>query len=217
LDCADTAFLHRIVEEDERAKIGTRVKAMWAPEPTGTILDISHFETVTEGEVGEAQECLTEIEAVLQLNYSLSLSYEHSFGPHYGRLFDELASSRRILGSLCPQCRNVLVPPREFCDKCFVRTQSHVDVSDSGRLQAYSVIFMEFVGQTRKPPYVYAEIVLDGSATRLIHTLGGFDVETAKDVLSVGMPVKAVWRDFSESEGTLNDIDYFEPIFDVSP
>lgn len=214
VDGANTSFLHRVTEEKGRVAIGSRVKAVWSPSATGSILDVAHFEQVGDPTLGEVQPNAGEIEAVVQLNYGLNLKYEHSFGPHYGRLFDELASSRRLLGSLCPKCRNVLVPPREFCDHCFVRTQSHVDVMDTGRLQAFSIIYLEFVGQTRKPPYIYAEVVLDGSATRLIHTLGGFDVETAQDVLSVGMPVKAVWKDATESEGTLNDIEYFEPIFE---
>ena len=214
LDGASTSLLHRVVEREQRAAIGSRVTAVWAATPTGSILDVDHFEPIDGAAVGHVTPITTEIEAILQLDYSLSLHYEHSFGPHYGRFFDELASSRRLLGSLCPQCRNVLVPPREFCDKCFVPTQSHVDVLDTGRLQAFSIIHMEFVGQTRKPPYVYAEVVLDGSATRMIHTLGGFDVNAANELLWVGMPVKAVWVDAASSEGTLNDIDFFEPIFD---
>ena len=84
--------------------------------------------------------------------------------------------------------------------------------SDTGRLQAFSVIHLEFVGQTRKPPYVYAEIVLDGSATRLIHTVAGIDVAKAAEQLTIGMPVRAVWKDVADCRGTLDDIDYFEPI-----
>lgn len=216
LDGVDTDLLHVIDESDGRVEIGDRVEALWASTPEGTILDLVAF--VKGGTAGdgdgvilnlseEAEEAL-----VAQVVYSLSLPYRHSYGPHYGRLFDELGARGRIVGAKCPSCSSVLVPPRGYCDVCFVKTEHFVDVKDSGRLQAFSVIHMEFVGQTRKPPYVYAEVVLDGSSTRLIHAVGGIDVARAADVLRVGMPVRAVWRDAAERNGTLNDIEYFEPI-----
>ena len=212
LDGADTDLLHRLSEADGVLAIGSRVKAVWAETPALSMLDLDSFTANSGGgEPGKVTDA-GEVTAIAELPYRLELAYRHSYGPHYGRLFDELASFRRITGSLCPKCNNVLVPPREICDICYVRTAQYVDVSDTGKLQAYSVIQMEFVGQTRKPPYVYAEIVLDGSATRLIHTMAGFDVAKSAELLSIGMAVKAVWKDPADCRGTLNDIDYFEPV-----
>ena len=37
-------------------------------------------------------------------------------------------------------------------------------------------------------------------------------VSKAAELLRVGMPVKAVWRTLDDRNGTLNDIEYFEPI-----
>jgi uncharacterized OB-fold protein len=74
------------------------------------------------------------------------------------------------------------------------------------------VIHLEFLGQKRKPPYVYAEINLDGTATRLIHNVGGFDITRAEELLQIGTRVRAVWKDISPGSGTLDDIAYFEPI-----
>jgi uncharacterized OB-fold protein len=212
LDGADTNFLHRLADECPRAEVGSRVRAVWAETLSTSVLDIDCFRLDSDAPTDTVPTDAGVVEVVAELPYSMTLNYKHSYGPHYGRLFDELASSRRILGSRCPSCLNVLVPPREFCDLCFVRTASHVDVADTGILQAFSIIHLEFVGQTRKPPYVYAEIVLDGSATRLIHTMGGFDVADAKESLNVGMPVRAVWKDPADCVGTLNDIEYFEPV-----
>lgn len=211
LDGADADLLHRVDEAGGAVGVGARVRATWSDAPAQSILDLAGFTAAEDAPVGTVADVLDEVDSIAEQPYSLELDYRHSYGPHYGRLFDELASRRRILGSTCPSCHNVLVPPREFCDVCFVRTGQHVDVADTGILQAFSVIHMEFVGQTRKPPYVYAEVVLDGSATRLIHTVGGFDVSTADERLSIGMPVRAVWKDAADSRGTLADIDYFEP------
>jgi uncharacterized OB-fold protein len=208
IDGADSDLLHRVTGD---VGVGSRVVATWAPETTSSILDLAAFVELT-GDAPAAPRTAEPVEAIQQLPYNLQLNYQHAYGPHYGRMFDEIAARRRVLGSKCPQCKNVLVPPREMCDVCFVRTAQYVDVADTGRLQAFSVIEMEFVGQTRKPPYVYAEIVLDGSATRLIHNVAGFDVQTAQEKLWIGMPVRAVWKDATEATGTLTDIDFFEPI-----
>jgi uncharacterized OB-fold protein len=215
LDGIDTDMMHRVDESAGTVAIGDRVEAVWAPEPVGTILNLAHFapstaavSTTGTGDLAEApQEDLVE-----QIVYSLSLPYRHSYGANYGRLFDELGARSGLIGSKCPNCHNVLVPPRAYCELCYVKTEQFVQVKDTGRLQAFSVIHMEFVGQTRKPPYVYAEVVLDGASTRLIHNLAGIDMETAKEKLSIGMPVRAVWKPEDQRNGTLDDIDYFEPV-----
>jgi len=218
LDGVDADFMHRVDESGGALAVGDRVEAVWAPEPVGTILNLSHFAPVSAdapaAQPGELAE-VDEGDLAAQIAYSLSLPYRHSYGPNYGRLFDELGSSSGLIGSRCPQCHNVLVPPRAYCELCYVKTEQFVGLKDTGRLHAFSVIHMEFVGQTRKPPYVYAEIVLDGASTRLIHNVAGIDMSTAQRDLKIGMPVRAVWKPEDERNGTLDDIDYFEPIGDI--
>lgn len=215
LDGVDADLMHRVDESAGPVSVGDRVEAVWAPEPVGSILSLAHFASstaaVSTDGVGDVAD-VPEEDLVKQIEYSLSLPYRHSYGANYGRLFDELGARSGLIGSKCPHCLNVLVPPRDYCEICFVKTEQFVQVKDSGRLQGFSVIHMEFIGQTRKPPYVYAEVVLDGSSTRLIHTVGGIDMETAKEALSIGMAVRAVWKPEDQRNGTLDDIDYFEPV-----
>lgn len=217
LDGVDNDLLHIVDEKGGTVSVGDRVEAAWAPEPVGTILSLAAFvpsDSTPSKSVPTAHDEASEDELEKEMKYSLSLPYRHSYGPGYGRLFDELGARSGIIGSKCPHCERVLVPPRPYCEICYRETEQFVQVKDTGRLQGFSVIHMEFIGQTRKPPYVYAEIVLDGSATRLIHNLGGVDVEKASELLSIGMPVRAVWKPDTERNGTLDDIDYFEPILD---
>jgi uncharacterized OB-fold protein len=54
--------------------------------------------------------------------------------------------------------------------------------------------------------------MLDGSATRLIHNVAGFDMNRAKDLVKPGTRVRAVWRE--ERTGSLDDISHFEIIDD---
>ncbi|HZO07195.1 MAG TPA: OB-fold domain-containing protein [Solirubrobacterales bacterium] len=214
LDGAANEFPHRLLDtEFGSLSVGDRVQVRWAAEPEGSILDIEGFEPGGEPG-GEVVPLEASAEPVLEQKYGMRLDYEHAYGPYYGMLFDGLATSRRIQGSRCPSCTRVLVPPREYCDVCYVRTGEWVDVADTGTIKAFSIIHLEFVGQTREPPYVYAEIVLDGSATRLIHTVGGIDIEEAKERLRIGTKVRAVWKEGGEPVGTLEDIDHFEPLFE---
>lgn len=216
LDGADTDLLHRVQGvAGAELSVGDRVRAVWADEATGTILDLAGFEPAGPEDGPSEPTALptAEAESISEQPYGIDLRYEHAYGGYYGRLFDEIRESRRIMGVRCPSCQSVLVPPRPVCESCFVPTAQWEDVADTGTLRAFSVIHLAFEGQTREPPYVYAEIVLDGGSTRLIHVLGGLDVEQAPTQLKPGMKVKAVWLPDSHT-GTLADIDYFQPIFD---
>jgi uncharacterized protein len=216
LDGADIDLLHLFHGDAAAAKIGSRVIAKWPEtvEVPGRITSLAGFELTSNSATGNVKPFDGTVEPVVEIPYQLNLEYRHSYGPHYGRMFDELASHQRIVGSRCSSCLNILVPPREYCDVCFSQTDLYKDVSDHGKLQAFSIINLEFVGQTRTPPYVYGEVVLDGTATRLIHNIGGFDINKAREILSIGMKVKAIWRPLDQCKGTLDDIEYFQPVFE---
>lgn len=221
LDGADSDLLHRIVGDDCALANGTRVAAVWSTEADEALaspfLRLAGF---TPADVAVALPGWRPIEdpaePIAELPYRMELHYRHSYGPYYGRMFDELACARRIVGSKCPRCLNILVPARGNCDACFVATAQMVDVADTGTILGFSVIHLEFVGQKHKPPYVYAEINLDGTATRLIHNIGGFDITRAEELLGIGTRVRAVWKDVSPGQGTLDDIEYFTPIDSVA-
>jgi uncharacterized OB-fold protein len=212
IDGSDTDFVHRMVGVTfDELEIGQAVEARWADEPEGSMLDLAGFGPGAAGEGAAPKDLVSSTDPLPEHPYQLRLDYKHAYGPYYGRMFDELSTSRRILGVRCPSCESVLVPPRAYCDVCFVRTAEWVDVADTGVLQAFSVIHLEFVGQKRKPPYVYAEIVLDGSSTRLIHTIDGISPDEAVERLAPGARVRAVWGD-GPPTGSLEDIDHFELI-----
>jgi hypothetical protein len=208
LDGTDIALLHRLVSADG-AEVGGRVSAVWSADRTGTILDIAGFIASPGAAVGTVSDAdVTGIDALQQMNYTMQLEFQHAYGHFYGTLFDGVKNDRRIRGVRCPSCRSVLVPPRAFCDACFVPTGEWIDVPDTGVVQACSVVHIEFMGQRVPPPYVYAEIVLDGTATRLIHTVGGLSAESAREGgVRPGSRVQAFWSD--RTTGSLSDIEYF--------
>ncbi len=209
LDGTDVPLLHRLLDSNEDLlTIGTRVRATWSDSPDGSVLDLAGFVVDPFVAIGSTEPATDLADPIEQLKYHMVLSYEHAYGHFYGSLFDSIKNDRRIRGVRCPSCRNVLLPPREFCDVCFVPTSDWIDVPDTGVVQACSVVHIEFVGQRVPPPYVYAEIVLDGTATRLIHTIGGLTVEDARaGMVRPWSRVQAVWSD--RATGSLTDIDYF--------
>jgi uncharacterized OB-fold protein len=128
-------------------------------------------------------------------------------------MFDEIKTNKRIMGIRTSDASGALLPPREIDDITHRKTGTWVEVGQTGTVKAMSVIHLEFVGQTQKPPYIYAEIILDGALTRLIHIVLIDDMDRAKDVVTPGTRVRAVWRD-AEPTGSMSDISHFEVIED---
>ena len=208
LDGTDCDLLHRLAGDAEW-KIGMRVQAVWADQAKGSVLDLAGFEPATGNVAGSKPTPLTEaLDPIVSIPTSLTLNYQHAHGPYYGRLFDEMRTAGRITGIRCTKCQSVLLPPRELCDVCYVKTGAWAEVADTGVLQAFSIIHLKFIGQTREPPYVYAEIMLDGASTKIIHILDGVDIAAAPKTLKPGQRVKAVWK--TERKGSLGDISHFE-------
>ncbi|MCW2767864.1 MAG: hypothetical protein JWO11_3823 [Nocardioides sp.] len=210
IDGTSTPFVHQILQADPAAlEIGTRVEAVWAVEATGTFLDLAGFRPAGNPNTFEPRESPGDLaEPLQQVDYRMTLDYQHAYGQYYGTLFDGVKNSRRIRGVRCSECRKVLLPPRSHCDVCFARTHEWIDVKPTGTIQACSVVHIEFIGQRLTPPYIYAEIVLDGSSTRLIHMVGGDAANADKHAVEPGNRVRAVWSE--RRTGSLADIEHFE-------
>ncbi len=211
IDGADFDFVHKIVDSSlVDLKIGARVQAVWADASTQSILDISGFQLAPNAPIGKIAPLSDPADPLPMKPYPLDLHYEHAFGPFYGRLFDEIGSRHRIMGVRSTSGEGVLIPPREFDDISFTRTGTWVTLPDTGTVSAMSVIHLEFRGQKEPPPYIYAEIQLDGAVTRLIHSIKGIDMSRASELVKPGTRVRAVWS--TSRTGSLSDISHFEPI-----
>lgn len=208
LDGCDNEFPHRILGE---SRLDARVKAVWADGVDTSILTIEGFRATPDAPVGEVKpfgETAAPIEVV---KYALSLHYEHAYGPFYGRMFDEIREHGRIMGVRVPGADTALLPPREIDDISHNRTGTWKTCGNEGTIRGCSIINMEFRGQTRAPPYVYAEIVLDGASTRLIHMIEIDNFEEGKKI-GPGTRVRAVWREGNRTGSLSNDIERFEVI-----
>jgi uncharacterized OB-fold protein len=211
LDGCDNDFPHRMLGDVGALEVGMRVEAAWAEGIETTILAIEGFLPAPDAPTGEVVLLADPLAPVEVIPYKLKLEYQHAYGPYYGRLFDEIRTNRRIMGVRSSDGDAALLPPRERDDITHKRTGTWKACADTGTIRGCSIINLEFLGQTRKPPYVYAEIVLDGASTRLIHMIDIDDVESAKQRIKPGTRVRAVWRE-GEREGSLRDIERFEVI-----
>jgi len=210
LDGCDNDFVHRILGSVDDLAVGQRVSARFAAEPDTSILAIEGFLADPEIAEGQVKPLGDHADPVEVVPYKLRLQYEHSYGPYYGRMFDEIKTNRVIMGVRTSEGDAALLPPREIDDISHKRTGTWKACKDTGTIRGCSIINLEFLGQTRPPPYVYAEIVLAGASTRLIHMIDIDDVEEAKQRIKPGTRVRAVWG--NERTGSLSDIERFEVI-----
>jgi uncharacterized OB-fold protein len=192
-------MLHRVAGE---VATGDRVRPVWAAERVGAIGDIAHFERaaaqpyVAPEPVGG--------EPVWRFKSPVSLDYTVTAGATT-RTFLEGVMQRKLLGSPCPVCTKVYVPPRGSCPTCAVAPEAMVELSQTGTVTTFSVVRIPFEGQMLEPPYACAQIVLDGADVPLLHIVG----ECSPDDVRMGMRVTAVWADVLEP--TLASVRYFKP------
>ncbi len=150
-----------------------------------------------------------EKEAYAFRKHSVDLRYAWDAGAAVSGFLEGLRRGR-ILGRRCNRCMRVLVPPRMFCEKCFRTTDEWVEVKDTGRVNTYSVSYVNNDASRRDKPLIVAVIEMDGASEGMgfLHVLG--EVEPAD--VHVGMRVKAVWRKEADRVGAITDIAYFKPL-----
>lgn len=154
---------------------------------------------------------MTEEHELMRIKGAWNIPYSYSAGATATRFFRELRDAQRILATKCPRCERVLVPPRPFCERCFVATDEWLEVGPSGTVETFTITYATFVG-LRKPPFAIALIRLDGASTALAHFL---DVDISDphalfDRVKRGLRVAPVFR--SERTGSVLDIEHFTPI-----
>lgn len=137
------------------------------------------------------------------------LTYEHAAGETATYFFEQLENHKAIFGKRCPQCRRVLLPPRAFCDRCFVATAEWVEVGKKGTIESFTFVFQKFKGSP-EPPYALAYVTLAGADCSLVNYLRNVDFSDLQQALAlvhVGAPVKVVFAD--PPQGRITDF-WFE-------
>lgn len=122
----------------------------------------------------------------------------------------------KLFGRKCRSCGRVMIPPRMFCEKCFCRSDEWVELKDTGKVNTFSISYVNTDASRRKTPQVPAVVEIDGASPGMgiMHLLDevGDSVETIMKRVKIGTPVQAVWKPADQREGAITDILYFRPI-----
>jgi uncharacterized OB-fold protein len=135
----------------------------------------------------------------------IRLAYTHTTSDDESRYLHALAEGR-LLGQRCPVCRKVYVPPR-VCPADGVPTEEEAPIGDHGTVTTFCVVNVPFAGQRLEPPYVVAQILLDGADIPIPHLILGLPA----DEVRMGMRVAAVWRERESWSFTPENIAHFRP------
>lgn len=143
---------------------------------------------------------------------SLDCAYAWDTGVAINRYLTELKKGR-IIATECKKCNRIMLPPRLFCELCFVTSNNWVYVQDAGTVNTFSICHVHWDASRIKEgekPYLPAVIEIDGASKGMgiMHLLG----EVEPDQIKIGMKVKAVWKPEQERTGSITDIEYFKPL-----
>jgi uncharacterized OB-fold protein len=112
---------------------------------------------------------------------------------------------KRIMGTKCPKCGKVYVPPWPRCGRCFVEIDDWVQVKDTGTLVSYTITYSSITGKALAEPNITGMIRFDGSDSWTLGPIRNIKPEDVKP----GMKIKVKWRE--ETKGQLGDIEYYVP------
>ena len=123
--------------------------------------------------------------------------------------FTALKQKGQLVGSRCPSCRQVYVPARSFCERCFAELTEQVEVKPEGIVKSFSYSYIDANGQRLDQPEVSALIQLEGATTVMLHRL-----LEVKDLsrLAIGSRVEAVIKPKAKRTGSILDIQGFRLI-----
>jgi uncharacterized OB-fold protein len=203
LDGADTPMLHAVdAGTPDGMRTGMRVRVRWAAEPVGHINDIACFEP---GDTAPAAGTAGG-EPVTSVTTPIHLNYTHMVSPEETRYLRGLAEGR-LIGQRCPACGKVYLPPRGACPTDGVPTTDEVELGNHGTVTTFCVVNVPFAGQRVTPPYVAAQVLVDGADIPMQHLILGCPA----DEVRMGMRVEAVWKPRERWGTTPENIDHFRP------
>jgi len=138
----------------------------------------------------------------------LEIEFNYAAGKSGSAFFRAIMDKKEILGRKCPNCERVLLPPRSFCERCFVETTEWIKVGKEGSVEAFTVVYEKFEGLP-DPPYAIAYVLLDGANTAMANFVKGIDLNNIKEALKflkIGAKVHVAFK--RKREGRITDFWY---------
>ena len=138
----------------------------------------------------------------------IPVNYIYTFGLAGEAFFRAIKDRGTFLATRCDACDITFVPPKVYCDRCFEKLDTYIDVGTTGRVETFTVSFKNMDGSDKKRPRILAVVRIDGTDGGIIHYLEGIPFEE----VAIGMPVKAVFKPKAQRRGGIEDIVGFSPV-----
>lgn len=140
-----------------------------------------------------------------------NIRYEYAAGEVTSNFLRNIKENKVILASKCNNCDSVMLPPRAYCENCFIETEEFVEAGTEGVIEAFTIVTHQFEN-CPPPPYAIAYVRLDGATTAMVNFVKGVDlsdIEKASEELKIGTRVKVKFKE--KREGRITDF-YYEKI-----
>ncbi len=151
---------------------------------------------------------MSEKSEIITIPGKWDISYEYAAGTTGSEFLRRLRDDQRISGVRCPNCERVILPPRGFCERCFVKTEGWADVGPGGVIESFTISTEPFQGLP-DPPYAIAYVTLDGASTAMVNFVREIDLSDLPQAarrMAVGTRVRVKWKDVRE--GRITDFYY---------
>lgn len=137
----------------------------------------------------------------------ISLHYTFAAGHAISKFLRSMKEGK-IVGQRSPATGKVIVPPRGSCPESGKPTTEEVELGDTGTVITFTVVHIPIPNNPVKPPFIVANICLDGADQTFIHLVS----DCNNDDVKIGTRVKAVWKDKAEWDYSMDNIKYFKPL-----
>ena len=114
----------------------------------------------------------------------------------------------KLVGQRSPKTGKIIIPPRGSDPETGTATVEEVELSDKGTVISFTIVHIPIPNNPIQPPYIIANLVLDGADQTFIHLVS----ECNNEDIQIGTRLEAVWKDKSEWDYSLENIKYFRPI-----
>lgn len=123
--------------------------------------------------------------------------------PFTAASFNQYLAEHKLMGTRCPACDAIYLPPRAICPRCHGEALAWAEVSGQGTLAAFTSVYvgpsaMIAEGYDRNNPYVTGIVEL-AEGVKISARIVGVDAKRP-DVAWIGTPVTVAFLDRGEGE-----------------
>jgi uncharacterized OB-fold protein len=123
--------------------------------------------------------------------------------------FEALKRHGQLIATRCRPCKQVYLPARSYCERCFAALTERQEVKPTGRLVSFTICHVDRDRRPLRRPRALALVQLDGTTTTLLHYLLGI---TEPEQVRIGSKVEVVIKPKQRRRGSILDIEGFRPM-----